>query len=114
MVKSCANKSRSECYCGNTLDATSTIKTLSDCNMPCGGNVTQTCGAGNRISLYKNLKYSPPVNPPVSGYDYKGCYNETSGPRALGDKTTSSNTMTVESCAVFCNGSNYFGVEYGQ
>jgi len=109
-----ANASRSECYCGNTLDTTSTIRTLSDCNMPCGGDATQTCGAGNRISLYKNLKYSSPANPPVSGYNYKGCYNEPDGTRALGDTMTNSDTLTVESCAVFCNGSKYFGVEYGR
>ena len=104
----------SECYCGNTLDATSTIRALSDCNMPCGGKATETCGAGNRMSLYKNLNYSPPVNPSVPGYGYKGCYSEASGGRALGDSATNSDTLTVESCAAFCNGSTYFGVEYGR
>jgi hypothetical protein len=82
--------------------------------MPCGGNSGQICGAGNRMSLYKNLKYTPTINPSVSGYDYKGCYSEASAGRALGDSATNSATLTVESCAAFCNGAKYFGVEYGQ
>lgn len=113
LFRAFANQPR-ECYCGNTLDATSTIRALSDCNMPCGGNNTETCGAGNRISLYQNSKFSPPVNPSIAGYDYKGCYSEGSGGRALGDGATASDTLTVESCAAFCNGSKFFGVEYGR
>lgn len=103
-----------ECYCGNTLDASSNVMGLSDCSMPCSGNPSQTCGAGSRLSLYKNSKFVAPVNPPITGYNYLGCYSEADGGRTLGDTDTTSDDMTVEKCATFCNGSGYFGLEYSK
>lgn len=41
-----------ECYCGNSLDSTSASAPLADCNMVCGGDATEYCGAGNRLELY--------------------------------------------------------------
>lgn len=41
-----------ECYCGNSLDSTSTSAPLADCNMVCGGNANEYCGAGSRLELY--------------------------------------------------------------
>ncbi|KAK8010828.1 wsc domain-containing protein [Apiospora arundinis] len=43
-----------ECYCGNTLNAGSTMTGIaqSDCNTGCAANSTQICGAGNRLSMY--------------------------------------------------------------
>lgn len=45
----------SECYCGNTLNAGSVLTQNGDaeCNMPCAGNSTALCGAGNRLSMYR-------------------------------------------------------------
>ncbi|KAF2643636.1 hypothetical protein P280DRAFT_213743 [Massarina eburnea CBS 473.64] len=103
-----------ECYCGNTISATSTIQALSDCNQPCGGNSNETCGAGSRLSLYQNLNYAPPGNPQISGYNYTGCYSEGTAGRALSDSGTNSDTMTVQSCAAFCSASTFFGVEYAR
>ncbi|ORY14042.1 hypothetical protein BCR34DRAFT_647305 [Clohesyomyces aquaticus] len=51
---------------------------------------------------------------PVDGYNYLGCYSEGSVVRALSDTNTANNGMTVEKCATFCDGANYFGLEYGQ
>ena len=45
-----------ECYCGDLDDISngnSTYVADSQCTMPCSGNATAICGAGNRISLYK-------------------------------------------------------------
>ncbi|CAG8960213.1 hypothetical protein HYFRA_00012731 [Hymenoscyphus fraxineus] len=42
-----------ECYCGNVLDATSTLAPLGDCGFTCPGNQYEYCGAGNRLELYK-------------------------------------------------------------
>jgi hypothetical protein len=103
-----------ECYCGNAPDATSTMQAVSDCNMACGGDATQSCGAGNRISLYKSTSYTPLTTPQIAGYNYTGCYSDAPSTRALSDRQTSSDTMTVETCAAFCSGSDYFGVEYGK
>jgi hypothetical protein len=44
-----------ECYCGNTLDATSLVATNgpADCSFVCPGQAYEYCGAGNLLELYK-------------------------------------------------------------
>ncbi|KAI0129344.1 heme peroxidase [Hypoxylon sp. NC0597] len=42
-----------ECYCGNTLDSGSTVAPDADCNMVCGGDHYEYCGAGMRLELYQ-------------------------------------------------------------
>lgn len=103
-----------ECYCGNTIDSTSTQQSVSDCNMLCKGSSTQLCGGAHRISLYANLKYSSPANPSIAGYNYKGCYSEGTNTRALLGPSFNNPNMTVADCASLCKGSAYFGVEYSQ
>lgn len=43
-----------ECYCGNSLNEGSSMTGIAqtDCNMPCAGNSSQACGAGNRLTMY--------------------------------------------------------------
>lgn len=41
-----------ECYCGNTLAASSSKVSLGDCSFTCAGNRFQYCGAGNRLDLF--------------------------------------------------------------
>ncbi|KAL8962981.1 MAG: hypothetical protein Q9193_000701 [Seirophora villosa] len=41
-----------ECYCGDTLQAGSTMTLESECNFPCPGNDAEFCGAGNRLNVY--------------------------------------------------------------
>ncbi|KAF1360847.1 heme peroxidase, partial [Lizonia empirigonia] len=103
-----------ECYCGNVQNAASVSASASDCNMPCSGDSTQTCGAGQRLSLYKTVGWSPPANPAVDGYDYLGCYSEATPNRALSDSSTQSDSMTVQMCAASCQGSVFFGLEFGR
>ncbi|KAH7419006.1 hypothetical protein BKA64DRAFT_633711 [Cadophora sp. MPI-SDFR-AT-0126] len=43
-----------ECYCGQTLDATSVpAANQLDCSFVCPGDASEYCGAGNRLELYK-------------------------------------------------------------
>lgn len=42
-----------ECYCGDSLQAGSLQAVLSDCGMRCAGDVSQFCGGGNRLELYR-------------------------------------------------------------
>ncbi|KAH8887407.1 heme peroxidase [Thozetella sp. PMI_491] len=158
-----------ECYCGDTLAASSTTAALGDCSMTCAGNAFEYCGAGNRLELYglapsassttgaassapasstpasstpassapasSTLAVSTPASsattttstaastsssvlahkPTVSPYSLVGCWTEGNGVRALSSKSYASGTdMTLESCATFCSGYKYFGVEYAQ
>jgi len=51
----------------------------------------------------------------LPAYSRVGCYSGTvNGTRALNSASTASNSMTVETCAVFCDGYRYFGLEYGR
>ncbi|CAG8958428.1 hypothetical protein HYFRA_00011105 [Hymenoscyphus fraxineus] len=106
----------SECYCGNTIAASATQATAGDCNMPCAGNSTETCGGGNRVNVYWSGKViaAPGNKPAVGGYNFSSCRTEPTVGRALGGATTASDTMTIEACATFCRGYTYFGVEYGR
>lgn len=103
-----------ECYCDNTLDPTSTQRSVTECNMLCAGSSTQLCGGPYRISLYANDKYSAPVNPAVLGFEYQGCYSEGNTTRALLGRSFVAANMSVEYCAQLCHGTTYFGVEYGE
>ncbi|KAG6025053.1 hypothetical protein E4U41_001620 [Claviceps citrina] len=110
-----------ECYCGNSLDKSSAAAPMADCNMVCGGDASEYCGAGNRLELYSTT--SAPATPTatatrvhkptVSPYTLVGCWSEGNGVRALGQGSTVSEKMTNEACALFCKNFKYFGTEYG-
>lgn len=101
-----------QCFCGTTLGSSETQAAETDCDMSCGGDSTETCGGPNRLSVYTNNNYITPGGATIPGYKYLGCYNDTAAARSLSGTYTYNNNMTVEACAVFCNGANYFGVEY--
>ncbi|POR35238.1 Putative fungistatic metabolite [Tolypocladium paradoxum] len=110
-----------ECYCGNSLAKSSEAAPLADCNMACGGDASQYCGAGNRIELYSTTS-APPTptptatlihKPAVSPYTLVGCWTEGKGARALEQKATMAANMTNDACGAFCKDYKYFGTEYG-
>ncbi|KXX74595.1 putative fungistatic metabolite [Madurella mycetomatis] len=114
-----------ECYCGNSLHSSSTEAPIEECNMACGGDPTEFCGAGNRIELYSTTATrttsatptptgSLAVKPTVGDYVFVGCQTEATAGRALSGNTYADDSMTLESCAAFCNGFTYFGTEYGR
>ncbi|KJZ80568.1 hypothetical protein HIM_00418 [Hirsutella minnesotensis 3608] len=110
-----------ECYCGNVLSSSSQTAPLAECNMACGGNSSEYCGAGNRIELYSTT--SAPVTPTptatlahkptVAPYTLVGCWTEGQGARALEQKATIDKAMTNDMCGTFCKDYKYFGTEYG-
>ncbi|XTI86032.1 WSC-domain-containing protein [Cenococcum geophilum] len=125
----------SECYCGNNMNAASTLSDSSQCSMTCKGSNSEYCGAGGRMQVYQANGTAPSVVSSstivsstvassaaasssaavasLSGYISLGCYNETHDRRALNSAGTSTSTNTLESCAAFCSSYSYFGVEYG-
>ena len=108
-----------ECWCGNTVAATSSQAPLSDCSFNCPGDSTEKCGAGDRMNLYRRAgaPFVPPSNKAtIGGYKYSSCRTEASnGVRALSSASYVNSTgMTNEYCSQRCAGFNYFGTEYGQ
>ncbi|KOS18481.1 putative fungistatic metabolite [Escovopsis weberi] len=109
-----------ECYCGNTLAKSSGEAPIADCNIPCGGDATEFCGAGNRLELYSTTATQPPAPtgtlapvPTISPYVLVGCWTEGDGVRALGQAFFTSPDMTNEQCAASCAGFKFFGTEFG-
>ncbi|KAI0379894.1 heme peroxidase [Hypomontagnella monticulosa] len=109
-----------ECYCGDSLQPTSQNASLTDCNMVCGGDATEYCGAGNRIELYSTTASQPAPTatlapkPTVSPYVRVGCYTEIPGGRALTGAAYADDAMTLEMCASNCAGFTFWAAEYGR
>ncbi|KAL8730328.1 MAG: hypothetical protein Q9181_004697 [Wetmoreana brouardii] len=51
--------------------------------------------------------------PTVSGYDYQGCYTDSTNARVLTGRSSTSSTMSYQTCSSYCSGYTYWGVEYG-
>ncbi|GAP84127.1 putative WSC domain-containing protein [Rosellinia necatrix] len=103
-----------ECHCGDSLAASSNETDLADCSVPCAGDPSEYCGAGNRLNLYYSNTTAGPSQPLVVGnYSWFGCQTEGAGVRALAAKSLVDAEMTLDACAAFCEGSVYFGAEYG-
>ncbi|KAG9255332.1 heme peroxidase [Emericellopsis atlantica] len=110
-----------ECFCGNSLHDSSKEAPTDDCDMPCGGDKTEYCGAGNRLELYSTTATRTTATPTatpshvetVGDYALVGCWTELQGGRALRQDSTSSSDMTNQKCAQYCGQYRYFGTEYG-
>ncbi|RYP50690.1 hypothetical protein DL768_003834 [Monosporascus sp. mg162] len=109
-----------ECFCGDSLAATSDDAPLAECNMVCSGDDTQYCGAGNRIELYSSTAAQPTPTavlapkPTVSAYVRVGCYEEIPHGRALTGAAYADDAMTLEMCASRCDAFHYWGAQYGR
>ncbi|KAJ6589389.1 glyoxal oxidase N-terminus-domain-containing protein [Mycena capillaripes] len=112
-----------QCFCGDVLIDGAAITSDSDCNMPCGGNATQACGAGNRLSVYsttQNITILPvpvPQNSSIPGsWVYQGCLAEANNVRVFPweiDVNTNNNSAStcLSQCAAF--GYTAGGMEFG-
>ncbi|KAF7329976.1 putative fungistatic metabolite [Mycena kentingensis (nom. inval.)] len=115
----------SECYCGNSFQATDkdggAAAPATDCKMPCAGESTQTCGDSFRLSIYtKNTTTTTPTTPTTNttdpnAYAYVGCLQEPANGRLLTGYSFTNGKLTVELCQSTCKGRGftYYGVEYG-
>lgn len=110
----------SECYCDWVLQNTAVQVDDSECNMPCGGNSSQPCGAGNRLTLL-TLGSSPSSAPATlqwgtSQFAYQGCYHDSQTARLLPVPLAVPDPRfyTLEVCAETCKaaGYAYAGTEY--
>lgn len=106
-----------ECFCGAALPATA-VADPTGCTTPCRGNITQACGAADRLSVYSGPPPAPgPVeNPGVGGFVSMGCYTDKVDARTLSRQAAVSGgaeSMTNAACAAACAGYQHYGVEYG-
>lgn len=96
--------------------------------MACKGDSTQTCGAGNRLSVVENLNWQPSITVPRTYYAkdpyaadwiFQDCYEDSTAARALATPVPlglfgGSGNATVENCLNACQGRSYTwcGLEY--
>ncbi|KAI5199776.1 hypothetical protein E4T39_06075 [Aureobasidium subglaciale] len=109
----------SECWCANTAPSTSTKAT--DCNMPCAGDNTQTCGAGNRLSVYVDNTWTNKFSarPSYGNWNLMACYVDGTDGRVLPtgvSMTGGADNATIANCLDACtrSGLTVCGAEYYQ
>ncbi|KAI0808290.1 hypothetical protein C8Q74DRAFT_1189458 [Fomes fomentarius] len=99
-----------ECWCGNAIENGGTNATLADCNLPCAGDATEFCGAGNRLSVYWNGVQPPPppvTVPSVGDWQSLGCFNDSVNARVLSVGINVPGNFTVEGCTEACFNANF-------
>jgi len=63
--------------CGNFIQNEGTSTGAADCNMPCKGDPSEICGAGQRLNVYNSGRPPPPmpsIVPSVGDWLSLGCY----------------------------------------
>jgi len=108
-----------DCHCGNVLTIGSTSAPASDCNSTCIGDHSEACGGSGSLSLYWNgvTQAQPTIVQSVNGWNFLGCYSDSSTARSLTVQAPVSQYNTsVESCTEACKAEGYSlaGMEFAQ
>ena len=53
-----------DCWCGDAIGANATMEPDDDCDVPCAGNASQTCGAAGNVDVF-SCDPTPPAGPQV-------------------------------------------------
>jgi hypothetical protein len=104
------------CYCGQTVNGPSVAE--SECNLPCNGNSSQTCGGNSIFSIYTDPTFEPVEDVTIEDYDPIGCYTDNSSlGRALSYRQDQVDgaSLTTEKCLQACRdgGFPFAGTEFG-
>ncbi|KAF8264818.1 WSC domain-containing protein [Lactarius quietus] len=112
-----------DCYCGNVLTSGAATAPASDCNTPCAGNSTETCGGSNSLNLYWNGHPPPPQPTIVQNVDnewgVEACFNDSTTARTLSAQVSVQGgpyNNTVRNCLGACKAEYYLyaGLELAQ
>lgn len=112
-----------QCFCGNAVIAGGKVTADTDCNMACGGNPNDKCGAGNRMSIWSSQNPLVTTGVPTvqttglpGNWKYVGCYNEVQTGRVFPYQLILSTTNSATSCLTQCSNFGYGagGMEYGE
>jgi Glyoxal oxidase N-terminus/WSC domain len=109
-----------QCFCDNFIRNGAAKTTESKCNMPCGGNANENCGAGNIISIYSKgdvQVYQPPQPQKTDlpgSWKYVGCLMDDAEGRTFPYQLILSNNNTAKNCLSQCQAFGYgaAGMEY--
>ncbi|KAI2467216.1 putative glyoxal oxidase [Annulohypoxylon bovei var. microspora] len=107
-----------ECYCGSKL-ATGAEEAAdsTECSTSCSGNITESCGGPNRLTLFFNpYTAGPQPNTGIANWTHIGCYSEgTTGLGLTHGASVPSTQMNAENCTAACQVAGYIlaGIKYG-
>jgi hypothetical protein len=105
------------CYCSNKLTGSQRLPD-SQCNKPCTGNSTVTCGGQNTIEVYNTSVATRSFEDAQREHTvgYIGCWADATPGTAMNAYSYSSTTMTPAVCQQACAGFKYgfAGLENGQ
>ncbi|KAG8865629.1 hypothetical protein FRC20_009630 [Serendipita sp. 405] len=111
------------CICDNAISSVAPLLSDGECNSPCTGDATQSCGGVWHYLVYYTQKRGPlpvPTTPTTLGSgDSKfvslGCWKDTVQARTLAGESYRGDDVTPALCASFCYSKNYrlAGVEHG-
>jgi hypothetical protein len=103
-----------ECFCGASVAGPQIDE--SNCNYPCTGNQSETCGGNDILSVYQDPTFPADNTSTISDYQSSGCWTDDSpnGRTLVYLQDLDPSTMTVEECLYACKDAGYAlaGVEY--
>ncbi|KAL8719798.1 MAG: hypothetical protein Q9225_003233 [Loekoesia sp. 1 TL-2023] len=110
-----------ECFCGNALVNGPAPAAESQCSMNCGGDPTEKCGGGSRMSVYYtgDLIIYPVATIQKTDlpgkWEYKGCISEGTDKRIWKYQTILTKTNSATECLSRCAQFGFMagGMEYG-
>lgn len=109
--------SAAACFCSDKFTGGQWLPN-SQCNKPCIGNTTLTCGGATTIEVYNTTAATRSFEDVEKQHtaDYVGCWNDNPVGTAMNAYTFSSATMTPTICKEACAGFKYglAGLENGQ
>ncbi|KAJ3494780.1 hypothetical protein NLG97_g3855 [Lecanicillium saksenae] len=112
----------SQCFCGNHIvNGGAKAKSKAECDTPCSGNSTQSCGGGNRMSIMSlgepKIQQPPSTIQRVGNWKYEGCYEDNANQtHVFFWQSFFPDVMTPKMCLDKCAEYGYMaaGLEYGQ
>ena len=108
------------CYCGSTVSGAQL--TEDQCDLPCSGNSTQTCGGDSELSIWQDPTFKTTTIlggalKVIADYQPLGCYTDNSpkGRALTWGMSMDGSTMTVTKCLNACSDQGFplAGIEYG-
>ncbi|KAL2064374.1 hypothetical protein VTL71DRAFT_4868 [Oculimacula yallundae] len=84
-----------ECWCGNSFGTGATLVSDKDCTKLCGGDSTQYCGNGNRLSVY--IKNGTALDSGSNGGSQSSASASSSSTRAQVATSSSSSSLLAQS-----------------
>lgn len=103
-----------ECFCGHEYRLPLEMVNQAECDMECPGDAMESCGGFLRMNIWSqdNLKFNSFFA--EAEKIWKGqCVENDPNNLILRGPSTTSGQLTKESCATFCDGFTYYGMENG-